>query len=909
MRRFLFQILLVVCFAVYSRALDVERLLNTLTLEEKIGQMTQIDIAVFFDTESQTINYAKLKEWINTYKIGSVLNSIHSGGQVKGSVGWTPTDWRYFINKMQQFTQDTESKIPIIYGVDTIHGGTYVYGSALFPQALSVAATYNPALAYTAGAISSKDTRAAGIPWLFNPVLGLALQPLWSRFEETFGEDPYLAAQMGAAGITGIQAVVDDGGIPRQAAACMKHFIAYSDPEDGHDRSPVQLPDRVMQQLYRPAFQAAIDAGVMSAMESYQEVGGIPMASSKEYLKSLLRHKMGFEGMMVTDYSEIKNLHDWHLVAASQKDAVQMAMSETSIDMSMVPTDSSFPQYLIQLVEEGIIPESRIDESVRRVLALKDKLGLFENPVPALDDPLIKSVGSDEDWEAALDAARESITLVKNNDDILPLKDTSKTVFLAGPALNSLPSQSGSWTFHWQGATSNEEFTRGVSVQTAFTDGKLFPANKVIVETRGPSFTDTDLSNIDMTAVLTNAALADVIVVCVGEGAYAEKPGDIDDLDLPTGQVSYVKQLATLGKPIVLVLVTGRPRLLQGIVELSSAVLNTYRPGPLGGQAIGEIFFGLTAPSGRMPYTYPKFAGDMPYSYHRKPSDRCVDSSNGAYIDCRVEWSFGHGLSYSKFEYSPLKLSSNSIDESSSITVTTQITNHGPYDSKHSVLLFMFDMYRRVTPEYKLLKRFSKVDLKVGETTTVSWTLTSKDLEYVGIDSRYILENGEYRLGLGPDTDCRKSNSNCAAFTLEYTSNYLPICAEACSIWSQGICGRPAVSSDICMATCGTQEWTWQHVQCLEEHVMSCPASFQCFYPFAPSEQQLLTGVTATHTAEHRTTVAVVVSSALLGAVLAGAVSFVMMRKQRAQLLESITRGESSISLLHKGERAESGLA
>jgi beta-glucosidase len=454
-----------------SSAVDVEKIMSSMTLREKIGQLAQYDISAFWDSTSKSINWEKVATWQRKYHFGSMLNSVFSGGSIDGKTGWNASEWRMFMHQLQEVTESSQkntTKVPLIFGIDSIHGGTFIYGSTLFPQAINLAATFNRTHAYIQGAITGKDTRAAAIPWIFAPVLGLALTPAWARFPETFGEDPYLAAEMGASVIRGIQTVVQDGGTPRQAAACMKHFIAYSDPVNGHDRSPVMLPDRVLQQLYRPSFQAAIDAGVMTAMESYNEVGGIPMVSSKDYLQTLLRSpwRMNFTGMMVTDYQEILNLNYWHYVAASERDALELVLTDTSIDMSMIPFNENFVDQLEELVKLEKVPESRIDASVRRVLELKNDLGLFESFVPDIIDPLVDSVGSDSDWAASLQSARDSITLLKNNQNILPLSKTS-TVFLTGPTCDSLVSQSGGWTFHWQGASSNEEFTKGSTVKSS----------------------------------------------------------------------------------------------------------------------------------------------------------------------------------------------------------------------------------------------------------------------------------------------------------------------------------------------------------------------------------------------------------------------------------------------------------
>jgi beta-glucosidase len=447
-----YMISLLVIIVATARAANVDDLLASMTLEEKVGQMNQIDIAVFVDTSIPgLINYTKIEEWITKYKIGSILNTPFAGGQINDKVGWNASEFREVIHNIQMISQkysDTEAAIPILYGIDSIHGSSYVYEATLFPQEISTAATFNTSHSYNAGRVAAQDTIAAGIPWLFSPVLGLALNPLWARFWETFGEDPYLAARMGEALVVGMQA--DDGyedSVPPRAAACMKHFIAYSDPSTGHDRAPVQLPDRILKELYLPSFQAAVDAGVLTAMEGYHEVGGMPMVSSYDYLAKLLRYDMKFEGLLVTDYQEIINLHKFHMTAATENDAVMQSISETTIDMSMVPLDNSFFESTVSLVQSGVISMDRIDDSVRRILEVKNTLGLLDNPVVPLDDPLLEYVGQSSDWEISLNSARECITLAKNNQSVLPISPESieagDVIFVTGPTAKSLVRQTG----------------------------------------------------------------------------------------------------------------------------------------------------------------------------------------------------------------------------------------------------------------------------------------------------------------------------------------------------------------------------------------------------------------------------------------------------------------------------------
>lgn len=842
--QYFWAIFLVTLAVISATSIRVEQLLKSLSLEAKVGQMVQIDISYFLQPGTAEVDYDKLQTFISQYQIGSLLNSPFSGGPVNGVTGWTASQWRDLMNRMQTFALDnSEGKIPLIYGIDSIHGATFIKDAALFPQAINLAASFNPSLAYQAGEITSKDTRAAGIPWIFAPVLGLGLQPLWARFAETFGEDPHTAAIMGASIIKGLQVLKDDQSYPKQTAACMKHFIAYSIPVDGHDRSPVQLPDRLLRQLYIPSFQAAIDAGVMTGMESYQEVGGVPMVSSKDYLTTLLRKEMNFEGFLVTDYAEIENLHNWHKVSATIKDAVKLAMQDTTIDMSMVPLDTTFYDSLLELVKEGSISEKRIDDSVRRILQVKEDLGLLDHPIVSMNDPIIATVGQDEDWTASLNAARESITLVKNDAQALPLPAKSK-VLVTGPTCNSAISQTGGWALHWQGVYQESELSKRKTILDSLKDPSIF-SGEVIYEA-GPALDATNLDGLDMNHIKQTASEVDRIIICLGEGTYAEKPGDIDDLALPAGQLEYVQALAGI-KPIVLVMVEGRPRLLGNAVSQSQAVVLAYQPGPVGGQAVAEILAGVSSPSGRIPFSYPKQAANIMYPYHRKFSDQCTAPTgehSAAYIPCNMEFVFGQGLSYTNFEYSDFQMvlknqndkivQGNSIDENARIDASVVVKNTGTRTAKHTVMLFAYDMYRRVTPEYKLLKRFEKVTLAPGESKRIDFLpLTKKDLQYVGVDSEYVLESGTFRLGVGADTDCRSDNQSqdwylktadtistsamCQEFELTLSTDYQPICDTACSYWKQGICSSK-VDMDECRSTCMQQGWSWEHVHCLRSH-------------------------------------------------------------------------------------------
>jgi len=702
-----------------ERSLKVQDLLSSMSLEQKVGQMLQLDLVGFLDPGSLDLNTTRLAAVFRKYHIGSILNSPFTLGPCGGKNGWSAGEWKELLRRIHSTAQEV-GILPPLYGIDSVHGANYIYGATLFPQQINAAASFNRELVWAMGRVQGKDTKAGGIPWLFAPILGINTQPLWSRSFETFGECPYLAAEMGKAIIRGIQTDSDPDfpGLP-PAAACMKHFIAYPAAVTGHDRSPIELNARTVKSLYAPPFWAAVrEAGVKSAMEAYTEVSGVPMASSREYLVDLLREEMGFEGMLVTDYNEIANLHQFHFVAENMRESVRLAMLDTSIDMSMNPPLAvGFADALLDLIKAGVVPEARVDTSVARVLALKEWLGLLDDPFHLLDafPALEASVGSPKDKAVALALARESIVLLENPDGLLPLdpdRMAGKRILVTGRGCHSLGMQSGGWTLHWQGARRNEVFTEG----STYLEGlkARFPLAEIRYRP-GVSVTGRDLGEAE---ALREAEAADLVVVCVGESTYAEKPGDINDLALPAGQLAYVEALMSAGPPVVAVLVEGRARVLGPALDQAAAVLDVMLAGPSGGQALAEIVAGDVNPSGRLPFTYPSFTGVAPQQYYRKPSSLCTTGRAVLpfkYIDCPRQWDFGHGLSYTSFAYVNVSLSATEIDEDTPLQVSLTVVNTGQRAGKEAVLLFVTDKVRRVTPEYKLLKRFEKVELEAGE--------------------------------------------------------------------------------------------------------------------------------------------------------------------------------------------------
>ncbi|KAJ2822458.1 hypothetical protein GGI24_003938, partial [Coemansia furcata] len=587
-------------------------------------------------------------------------------------------------------------------------------GATIFPAGIATAATFNPQFAYDAGRIAAKDTRAAGVHWAFAPILDLAVNKLWSRMYENFGEDPYLASKMGAASINGYQG--DYKHDRSRVVACMKHFIGYGYPFDGSDRANRHIAAHELLEYYVPPFKAAIDAGVATAMESYGVVNGEAVTISNYYLRKLLREQLGFEGMLVTDWGEINSQATMYHTAKDLTQATKLALERTSIDMSMVADDSSFANITAGLVKRGIVSESRLDESVARILQLKKDLGLFKHPYT--DKALASTVGSAQDVKAARDAVRESVTLLKNSNNVLPLNKYEKVLFV-GPTLNSTRYMGGGWNIHWQGPTDAE----GDAIYQGFGDTIIKGVQQVTgtVPLFMPGVDIDGAALIDIDAVIAAAKQADKIVIGLGEKPYVENVGNIDSLVLPWQQLNLVYTLATeANKPIVVVLVGGRPRRLDRVPDVAAAIVQAYLPGAYGGLPIAEILYGAVNPSGRLPYTYP--------ATEAQASTTIWQSS---YVAYNPQWAFGYGLGYSNVTYSNVTLSSNVLRPGAPITASVSVTNNGPYAQKESVMLFTHQQYRvGYAPELYRLRSFAKADLAVGETKEVSFELKAEDLAF-----------------------------------------------------------------------------------------------------------------------------------------------------------------------------------
>jgi beta-glucosidase len=708
----------------------VDALLAKMTIDEKIGQMTQVTLDVVLQTANGAatqpvqIDADKIKEALEKYHVGSILN-------VSGPA-FTREHWYKIISDIQNAAAQTRLKIPVLYGIDAMHGQNYVQGSTLFPQEIGMAATFNPELTKREAAITAYETRASYIPWDFSPVLDLGRNPLWPRIYETFGEDPYLAKTMGASVARGYQG--NDPGSKYNVASCMKHYLGYSFPLDGKDRTPAWIPDRYMREYFLPSFRAAVNAGAMSVMVNSSEINGVPVHSSHYLLTDVLRGELGFKGVIVTDWMDIKYLNTRHHIAATQKDAVLIAIN-AGIDMSMVPLDYTFYDLLKQLVKEGKVPVSRIDESVRRILTMKYKLGLFERPVGNPDD--YPKFGSPEFAAVSLKSAVESITLLKNTNNVLPLKKDMK-VFVTGPAANSMRAINGGWSYTWQGDVTNQFTTDKNSILKAI-EQKIGKDN--VSYEPGSSYEAPE----DIDAAVKAAKKSDVIVLCLGENSYAENPGNIDNLDLPSAQLDLANALAATGKPVILIMTEGRPRIITPIEGKSAATIMAYLPGNEGGNALADILFGDANPSGRLPYTYPRDANAL-VNYYRKNIENGNSDDKHGYNPL---YEFGDGLSYTTFAYSNLKISQPTLKEGETLTVTVDVKNTGNREGKESVLLYSREEYASITPDTKRLRAFDKIDLKPGETQTVTFKLTSKDLAFINDVSKSVTEAGEFKVIVG----------------------------------------------------------------------------------------------------------------------------------------------------------------
>ena len=696
----------------------VEALLKKMTLEEKIGQMTELTIDVITKRDNSTqefqIDDALLDTVIGKYKVGSILN-------VPQGVAQSKEKWEEIIRKIQDKSMKVMG-IPCIYGVDQIHGTTYTLGGTFFPQGINMAATFNRELVREGARISAYETKAGSIPWTYAPVLDLARDARWPRHWENYGEDCYVNAEMGREAVFGFQGSDPNHIGKQQVAACIKHYMGYGVPVSGKDRTPSSITVQDMREKHFAPFLEGIKAGALSVMVNSAMNNGLPFHANYELLTEWLKEDLNWDGMIVTDWADINNLYTRDKIAGSKKEAIKIAIN-AGIDMSMVPYEWSFCTYLKELVEEGEVPMSRIDDAVRRVLRMKYRLGLFETPAYNHKDfPLF---GGKEHAAAALQAAEESLVLLKNTDHILPLPKDKK-LLITGPNANSMRTLNGGWSYTWQGHRADELAADYNTILESFT--QKFGASNIIYEPgvtykEGGAWWEENAPEIDK--AVAAAANADYIIACVGENSYCETPGNLNNLFLSESQLNLVKALAATGKPVVLVLNEGRPRIVNEIEPLAKAVINTMLPG-----------------------NYSLF------TYDYKPCED-LEKMSGAYdydAVMSVQWAFGYGLSYTTYAYSNLKADKTNFTADDVLTFTVDVKNTGNRIGKESILLFSSDLIASLTPDIRRLRAFEKVELQPGETKTVTLKVKGSDLAFVGYDGKWILEKGDFRIQTGDQT-------------------------------------------------------------------------------------------------------------------------------------------------------------
>ena len=728
-------------------AQQIDELISKMTVEEKVGQMAQITLDVITKGENEAVsdeplqlNDTLVRKAILEYKVGSVLNTANNRAR-------TVDKWREVIGFLQQVAvKESRLKIPIIYGIDAIHGTTYTVGATFFPQQIGIAAARNEELAKQIAEITAYETRASGIPWNFSPVLDLGRDPRFPRMWETFGEDPYLSGVLGASMIKGYEGEPNLSDHTYSVASCLKHFLGYTVARSGKDRTPSIISDIDLREMHIPPFKKAIDAGASSVMISSGIINGISVHANKKIITDLLKDELGFQGLVVTDWADIENLHKRDRVAATMKEAVKVAIN-AGIDMSMIPYNFKFCDYLVELVKEGEVSQERIDDAVRRVIQLKSKLGLFDTTVFA--KKAYAEFGSKAHQETAYKSAAQSITLLKNKNNILPLNKSIK-VLVAGPNSNSMRTLNGGWSYSWQGEKV-EEFAAGYNTILESLQNKI--GKEHVLYEEGVSYNHEgkywEEKDVDITAAVDAAQSAEIILLCLGENSYTEKPGDLHDLSLSQNQINLAKALAKTGKPIVLILNEGRPRIIREIEPLVSAIVQIYLPGNYGGDALADVLFGDYNPSGKLPYTYPLYANTL-MTYDYKPSENQV-KMEGVYdyeSDFAIQYPFGHGLSYTTFTYTDLQVNALALDGTQQIDVSVTVKNTGSRKGAEVVEVYVSDEYASLSPDTKNLRAFKKVELEPGKQQTIKFSLNPTDFSLINADLKRVIEKGEFIISI-----------------------------------------------------------------------------------------------------------------------------------------------------------------
>ena len=737
---------------------QVEQTLKKLTLEEKVGQMMELVTDLFGANDKNGVFYIdehKTDSILSRYKIGSILNAPNTCAP-------TAKQWEKYIAQIQKISMKRIG-IPCVFGLDQNHGSTYTQDGTLFPQNINVAATFNREIARRSAEATAYETRAVSVPWTYSPTVDLGRDARWPRIWENFGEDCYLSSEMGKAMVHGFQGEDPNHIDQYHISACMKHFMGYGVPWTGKDRTPAYISPFDLREKHFAPFLAGLKAGALTVMVNSASVNGMPMHANKEILTGWLKEQTGWDGVLVTDWADVNNLYTREMIAKDKKDALRIAIN-AGIDMIMEPYSCDACGYLIELVKEGKIPMSRIDDACRRVLRMKYRLDLFKNPTQKLKN--YPKFGGEEFAKLALEGATESMVLLKNEklqdgNSVLPLAK-GKKILLTGPNANQMRCLDGGWSYTWQGHRTDEFAGKYNTIYEAFCN--QYGKENVILN-QGVTYNEKgkywEENEPQIQGAVDAAKDADVIVACIGENSYTETPGNLTDLWLSENQRNLVKELSKTGKPVILVLNEGRPRLIADIEPLAQGIIDILIPGNMGGDALVNLVSGKSNFSGKMPYTYPKEINSLA-NYDFKKSEE-VGTMEGAYdYNAKItqQWGFGHGLSYTSYKYSNLKVSQSDFRHGDIIKVSVDVKNTGKVAGKESVLLFSSDLIASMVPDGRRLRAFDKIELQPGETKTVTFNLNADDLAFVGYDGKWVLEEGDFKLMIADqsaDIHCDKT--------------------------------------------------------------------------------------------------------------------------------------------------------
>lgn len=740
----------------------IEKTLARMTLEEKAGQMVELVVDLFGSNDKDgafRINEAKTDSIISRYKIGSILNAPNTTAP-------TSKQWEQYMTQIQKISMKRLG-IPCVFGLDQNHGSTYTADGTLFPQNINVAASFNREIARRSAEATAYETRAVSVPWTYSPTVDLGRDARWPRIWENFGEDCYLNAEMAQAMVRGFQGD-DPNHIDQQhIATSVKHFMGYGVPWTGKDRTPAYISPADLREKHFAPFLAALKAGALTVMVNSASVNGMPMHANREILTTWLKEQTGWDGMLITDWADVNNLYTREMIAKDKKDALRIAIN-AGIDMIMEPYSPDACDLIVELAKEGKIPMSRIDDAVRRVLRLKYRLDLFDNPTQKLKK--YPKLGGEEFNKLSYDGAVESMVLLKNADNILPLKpNEGKKILVTGPNANQMRCLDGGWSYTWQGHLADKFASRFNTIYEALAD--KYGKDNVTLE-QGVTYNETgkywEENTPDIEAAVKAAKNADVIVACIGENSYTETPGNLTDITLSENQRNLVKALAKTGKPIVMVLNEGRPRLVADIEPLASAVVDVLLPGNRGGDALAALLAGDENFSGKLPYTYPKEINSLAnYDFKKSEESGTMEGAYDYNAKITQQWGFGTGLSYTTYEYSNLRTDRTSFGHGDVIQVSVDVKNTGSRAGKESVLLYSSDIVASMVPDGRRLRAFDKVELQPGETKTVTFSLAADDLAFVGYDGKWTLEEGDFTLSAGDKT----ANIHCNSTYTWQTAN------------------------------------------------------------------------------------------------------------------------------------------